>query len=248
MTHDLAKPGETPIALAGGVDVSAIIAKAVETGTGVEAIERLVALQEHMLERGARSAFIDSLAAFQEEVPAIQKSATANVSTKAGGRYSYTYAPLDAIVRVVRPLLRRHGLYYSWDSKVEGQLLTCVCRLRHEAGHEDEASFTCPIEGTSGMSGPQKAASALTFAKRQSLVQVLGLTMTDDDNDAQGEPEIDAPKVTADQAANLEVLAEDVGADKQKFLRYVGHATFADIPAADHRRAVQLLESKRGAA
>ena len=91
------------------------------------------------------------------------------------------------------------------------------------------------------MASPQQvSAIANTYAKRQALVQVLGLTMTEPDTDA-------APveKITATQTADIEALAHEVGANLSAFCRHLGVQSLADIPADQFSRACKELERKR---
>jgi hypothetical protein len=226
--------------------MSGLVRLAIEKQVSVDVLERLVALQERVSDRNARQAMSEAVARFQAECPSIKKGRTARIATKSGGSYSYTFASLDEIARAIRPILHRHGLSYTWDSTTDGKSLACTCILRHVEGGEDRATFSCPTDTRAEMSGAQATASALTYARRQSLVQVLGLTVTDDDTD--GADAKAAEKLTESQAADLCALAEEVGADLPKFLKYMGVGAVSDIPASDYRRAVSALEKKRGRA
>lgn len=242
----------TPAALAPAAtgDLSPLLALAVEKNLDVEKLERLVGLHERALERDARAQFFEAQAEFQRLCPPIRKVAAARTSPE-GGKVLYTFAPLDEIARTINPFLARFGLSYSWDSTVteddKGATLTCVCTVRHKAGHFITATFRCPVAGTNMMSGAQKAASALTYARRQSLVQALGLTTTDDDDDGRDTGASDDAVVTEEQAANLGALIDDVGADKAKFLAFFKVASIAAIPASRFTEAVRMLEAKRKA-
>lgn len=231
--------------VAEGAEMSGLVRLAIEQKVSVDVLERLVALQERVSDRNARQAMTEAVAAFQAECPSIKKGRTARIATKAGGSYSYTFASLDEIARAIRPILHKHGLSYTWDSVVDEGHLTCTCILRHVEGAEDRAMFRCPTDTKAEMSGAQATAAALTYARRQSLVQVLGLTTTDDDTD--GADPKGAEKITEAQVADIYALADEVKADLPKFLKYMGVEAMADIPASDHARAVKALERKRAA-
>lgn len=51
-----------------------------------------------------------ALSAFQGELEPIEKSARVNFKTKAGEVVDFKYAPLDATMKVIYPLLAKHGL------------------------------------------------------------------------------------------------------------------------------------------
>lgn len=241
-THD-----GTALAPAGAdSEITALLRHALDAGASVEALERLVALKERVDDRNARAAFFEALAAVQESMPEIQKKRKATIVTRGGGTYEYRYAALEDITRTIRPVLRQHGLSYSWDVAQSDGALIVTCVLRHVDGHEERASFPVPVDNKAAMSDAQKNGAALTYGRRQSLVAVLGLTTADDDVDG---AEVGAPSaaITAEQAADLEDLIEEVGADKQKFLQWAGVDRLIDLPANRYRKAVQALERRRGA-
>lgn len=226
-------------------DPTSLVRYAIEQRVPVEMLERLVALQERVSARNARAAFFAALARVQEEVGPIKKSATAEIATKSGARYSYTYAPLDAIADAVRPVLARHGFSYSWNSEDDGARVRVTCYLRHVEGHTEDATFSAPTESEARMSGAQKHAAALTFGRRMSLVQVLGISTTDEDTDGAPGRQQGGERITEGQAADLLSLMNEVGADEGRFLAFMRVAAVEDIRADDYRRAVDALEQKR---
>lgn len=225
----------------GELSIGAIIRFAVEKGMEPESLEKLVALHERIEDRAAAKEFAAAMAAFQSECPPIPKTATAKIPTKSGGSYSYRFAPLEKMAPFIRPYLERHGLSYTWDSSEEGNKVTCTCTARHINGHSVSASFTCSNTTAAAMSDAQKSGAALTYARRQSLAQVFGLTMCDpEDTDGGG-----VEKISEHQAANLAAMIQEVGADYSKFLEYLGIEALEDLPLADFDSAIRALEEKR---
>jgi hypothetical protein len=227
--------------------MSSLMEIALEKGT-VESLEKLVALSERVQDRNAAREFGDAKARFQETCPPIRKTSTASVTSKrTGSSYKYAYAELDEIARTVGPHLHVLGLSYSWDSKVEGGKIAVTCTLRHLNGHSERASFECPVDGNDSMSDPQKYASTLTFARRYSLIQVLGLTTCDPDDDARKKPKggDTTGRINPDRVADLEALMDEVKADRAKFLSYMGVAAIEEIAPSDYSKAVKALEAKR---
>lgn len=211
---------------------------AVEHKLPVETLERLQALHERVSDRAAAIEFAQDLAAFQAACPPIAKTSTANVVTKGGARYSYKYAELDQIARTVRPLLAKRGFSYGWDSELRDKTLHCVCTLRHVNGHSEKANFSAPIDSAAGMSEQHKVASALTYARRQSLIQVLGITTADPDTDgASPEP------ITQAQADDLRDLIEECGANLTRFLKWAKIERIEDLPTRDYESAVNAVRA-----
>lgn len=223
-------------------EIGQILRAAIDSKVPVETIERLVALKERIEMRSAAMDFNAALAAFQAECPPIRKTSKASITTKSGGQYAYTYAELDEIARTTRPILTKHGLSYSWDSEVNGNRLTCVCIVRHVAGHSQTAKFNVSTETTSAMSDQQKMAAALTTARRHSLIQALGLTTTDADTDGAEHASHDA--ISNEQAYELADLIKATNSDKAKFLAYIGASSLETIPASAFGRAKAALAAK----
>jgi hypothetical protein len=220
----------------------AIVRLAVERGGDVSAaMKTLYDLKVAEREHASRLAFADALARFQAACPAIPRTSKADIKTRTGTGYGYTYADFEQIAETIGPHLRECGLSFSFDSAVDGGALTCICRLRHVQGHSETSSFTLPTASASAMSEQQKVGAALTFAKRQALTSILGLALTDPDPDGAADP----TTISEHDAANIEALIAEVGADKAKFLAYAGVAHIAGIREADKARVIAALESRR---
>ena len=223
--------------------VATLLALAVEKGLGVEGLEKLVALQERVMDRQAAGEFAQAMADFQKHCPPIARTSTAKIVTGGGSNYSYSYAELDEIARTVNPILSELGFSYTWDSTMTDNLLTCVCTLRHASGHKVSSSFTAPLDQTARMNGPQKAKAALTYSQRCSLISVLGLTTCDPDTDAV-EPTLSGT-ITEAQQADLRALLEEVGAQEERFCKWLGATSVSAIQSRDYSRAIQALEGRR---
>ena len=238
-----------PTALAGEPSIMRVIAYGIEKGTSIDVMEKLYALARDDADRKALREFSAAMAAFQAECPPIRKTSSASIVTKAGAKYGYTYAELDEIARTVGPFLHKHGLSYSWDSSEDKGSIVCTCIVKHANGHRETAKFSCPTDSAAAMSGAQRQAAALTYARRQSLVQALGLTTADPDTDGADDVQpVDPTPITETQAANLDCLIDEVKADRKRMLAHFGVETLADLPAARFKEAIEGLERKRSRA
>lgn len=167
------------------IDPQALLTRAVEGNASVETLERLFALAKDVREVQAREAWNEAMAEFQRRCPPIKKTKTAEIVT-AKGFYKYSYAPLDEIVEIIRPLLGELGLSISWSSRVEPSRVIVSCRIAHVLGYaENSGEISMPIPDASDRGGgnpAQRVGSALTYARRYSLLQVTGLAPEDDDD------------------------------------------------------------------
>jgi len=226
------------------IDHGALMKLAVEKGMeGVQALERLVALQERAVEREAAAAFHAAMSAFQAECPEIAKRGTVDTVTKRGAHIKYAFAKLDDIAHEIRPRLDECNLSYSWDSSVDDQVLSCTCTVTHIAGHSRTATFSCPVEQSQQRSVAQNHAATLTYARRQSLIQALGLVTADEDTDAARGP---VETITPEQARSLEDWISEANADRAKFLSWAGVEHIEDLSAAKYDNAVAALRKKAG--
>lgn len=207
-------------------------------------LKELVGLHERMEDRVARRAFFDALRKFQQECPPVEKNKTANIPTKGGGKYSFKYAELDVLERHVKHHLDANDLAYNFDTTVDekGLLLTNICTLRHALGHSERSSFTLPTASDSAMTAQQRFASANNFAKRQTLANVLGISITDKEVP---DEDIDPTTLTEDQLTVIEDLMRETGADVGRFLKLFDADFVSQIRASDYARAVALLEEKK---
>lgn len=184
-----------------------LISQAINKGVSVDTMERLMKMRREMKEEYAKEQFDKSLADFQSECPVIKK--TKNVLNKDKVSTRYKYAPLDAIVNQVRPLLQRHGFSYSINAKVENSTVMAIMKVTHRAGHSETSEFQIPIDPDAFMNQQQKFASALTFAKRYAFCNAFGILTGDDDDDGVHAGMVDEkPKAEAKKVPSVDYLGQ----------------------------------------
>ncbi len=216
-----------------------IIAAGVAAGTAsAEAAQILQSMLYRDQDREARRAYFEALSAFQAECPPI-------VREKSAGNYKYS--PIEAIASQTAPLLRKHGFSYHFTTELAEQGTLVTCHLTHVEGHSESSPVLVPrAKLRGGGTDVQEAGATITYGKRYSYLNATGIMTADQDTDGvfrdpPGDP------VTASQAADLQALAEEVGADEQKFLRWARADSWAGIPASKLEACVRALEAKRRA-
>ena len=118
------------------------------------------------------------------DMPTISKTETADVPTKTGGKYSYTYATLAETLSAVRPVLAKHGLAVSQEVvDVDGRVgvVTLVT-------HKDGATERFGPLVMAGGGTPQSVGSAISYARRYAITAVFGLATEDDDEAGEESP------------------------------------------------------------
>lgn len=120
-----------------------------------------------------------ALAVLQTRLPRIEKAQTADVPTKSGGSYSYSYADLAQITRELMPILGELGLSFIAKPTMSGDRFVLAYRLLHTSGESEDGEYPLPTNGT-----PQAVGSAITYARRYCLCAVTGIAPEDDDGAA----------------------------------------------------------------
>jgi ERF superfamily len=168
------------------MDPYALLSKAIEVGAGIETVERLVALAQEVRALQAREAWYGAMAQFQKDCPKIHKTLTARIQTSRAS-FNYSYAPLSEILDVIQPVMAPLGLSVSWRLPriVDDRVITS-CRVAHAMGHvEDSGEIAVPIitkDPEIGASPPQRVGAAMTYARRYSLMAIVGLAPEEDDD------------------------------------------------------------------
>lgn len=170
------------------IDVQSLIQTALEKDSNIEILERLFELQKNVRDQQAKEAWNHAMARFQAECPPIKKTATAKISTRGGGSFDYSYAPLGDIMAIVQPVMGPLGLHVSFRVSYEKGLAIANCRVSHEFGHfEESGNVAMPVDDSSGMGAnpAQRVGIAQSYAKRYAAAAVLGIS-PEEDPDAKG--------------------------------------------------------------
>ena len=220
-----------------------MLERAVSSNAGVEVISKLMDLQDRWQASHARRSFDEAMAAAKAEIPVIMKNREVDF-TSPKGRTNYRHEDLAEIARTVDPILSRHGLSYRFrvTSNVN-EPVSVTCILSHRAGHSEETTLSAGRDESGNKNSIQAIGSAITYLQRYTLKAALGLAAASDDDGAA----VEAPDyVSRAQLNEIIDLAEAVGADKEKFCKYLRVGSLAEIPANRFDHAVKLLEAKRG--
>jgi hypothetical protein len=223
-------------------DLLVLLGHAREQKLSPDQIGKLLDIYERVMARSAQQQFNEAMARFQNECPPIAKTSKADIASRSGARFTYTYAELQDILTTIRPALHTCGLSVAWDGENKDGSYTSICRVRHIGGHEEQTRFVVPISSAAGMSEQQKVASAGTFADRNSLIRALGIRAVDDDNDG-AEPEC-FQAIDSSQHEVLKDLILRSGTDLHKFLAHYKIERIDLMPKVNYQNAVALLVGK----
>jgi hypothetical protein len=220
--------------------VNVIARAASDPNTDVDKLERLLAMQERVLEREAEQRFNVAMREAQEEMGPVLKN-------KSNKETHSTYADLEQVSKLMDPIIYRHGFSMSFGTSdcPYPNHYRVTCDVSHTGGFSKHYQADVPVDNT-GPKGSQNKTmthgfgSALSYGRRYLKLLIFDVATTDDDGRAasEGGPINDA------QAAILNGLADEVKADKIAFCRYLKVDSIRDIPAFRYNDAMGLLRQK----
>jgi hypothetical protein len=116
--------------------------------------------------------------------PALVKAINAIEGVKKGADnpfFKSKYANLESVIEAAHDALSDNGLaVMQGPGPMDGNCITLTTRLVHESGEWIETDFSLPA----GKMDPQAAGSAITYARRYSLMAMLNMPAVDDDGEA----------------------------------------------------------------
>lgn len=156
---------------------------ATDAAFDVAKLQALLAVKKEWEADEARKAFHVAFSAFKAEAVRIIR----NKTIADGPLKNRRYADLFTVVDAVTPALSQHGLSHSWvTTKNEKDWIEVACTLTHVAGHAERREFGGPPD-TGGAKNPiQARASTLSYLQRYTLLMVLGMAVSDQDDDGRG--------------------------------------------------------------
>lgn len=210
----------------------------------VAKLEKLLELKERWDKTESRKAFDAALSSAKGEIKPIFKGRKVDF-TSSKGRTNYDYEDLSLIAEHIDPILGKYGLSYRYRPEQKGTELYVTCIVSHRDGHSEETTLKANNDETGNKNTIQSVGSAATYLQRYTLKLALGLSATnDDDGRGAGAP---IEYITESQAADIRAFADEVKADRTKFLEYMGVESVDKILKADHKKAINSLEAKRKA-
>lgn len=263
ISHDVPQPSE------GGALVSMIERLAIDPRVDVEKLERLLMMQERVMDRNSKSAFMAAFSAMQPELPTIERNGRIVVYSKAdrdrvGGpppgavpQQQTPYALFEDINEAVRPILARHafGLSFRIGSTADGKI-TVTCILSHGAGHSEQTEMVLKHDASGSKNDVQAIGSSVSYGKRYTLLAILNISSrakidADDDGNAAGTPTEKAddpnPMIDDDQATHIDSLITSTGANRDNILKAYRVADISGLRVSQYQDALAKLRAKQSA-
>lgn len=228
-------PDQQPPALPSAVAVvtpMTMIDRALASNHAPETLERLFALQERWEKNQGRKAFDAAVSMAKAAIPAIVKNKA--------GHNNKRYADFAAIATTVDPILANHGLSYRFRTSQANGQISVTCVLSHRDGHSEETTLAGPADASGSKNAIQAIGSTLSYLQRYSLVQMLGLASTEDDD---GKAASGVALLTEKQADDIRDALEANSKPLAKLLTWQKVERIEDIPAANFEACINAIKA-----
>ena len=219
----------------------AVIAQAVaDPRIDVEKMSKLLDMHERIVTEQRKSEFMAAMSRLQAKLPQIRKDGRIVVKGVERSRF----ARIEDIDICIRPLLAEEGFAFSFDTdSSDAKMFKISCKLSHRDGHSETKFLTLPIDANEYRSNVQSIGSTVAYGKRQLIKMWLNLVEKGEDDGGQGGSKL----IDAQQVATIDTLIKEVGADKSRFLKYMGCEKTSGILSRDFQKAMNSIETKRRA-
>ena len=179
----LAEVKEAAPQLSGLALMNAALQKAIEQGSALEVVDRLVKARSEAVEYAAKIAFDQAMQRTQSKVKRVIPDAT---NPQTHSRYA-SYAKLDA---AIRPVYSEEGFAPSFDTQDcdKTETVRVVCYLSHNQGHTRTYHIDMPADGKGAKGGDvmtrtHATGSAVSYGKRYLLGMIFNVTVGEQDDD-----------------------------------------------------------------
>lgn len=220
--------------------INVIARAASDPNTDVDKLERLLAMQERVLEREAEQRFNVAMREAQEEMGPVLKN-------RKNSETHSTYADLEQVSKLMDPIIYRHGFSMSFGTAdcPYPNHYRVTCDVSHTGGFSKHYQADVPVDNT-GPKGAQNKTmthgfgSALSYGRRYLKLLIFDVATTDDDGRGAG----NGKPINKQQVETLNGLCDAVKADKIAFCRYLKVDAIPEIPAFAYDNAVAVLTQK----
>ena len=159
----------------------------------VAKMQALLDMQAQVEERNATKTFDSAFIALQAELPSIAQDGKIEIRAKENGertgrvQQATPYATFNGIMKVIKPLLTKHGFGLSFETEqTAGGLLLVRGKLTGH-GHERATAFPLPAEASGSKNNVQGWGSSLSYGKRYCTISLLNIVSgAKEDRDTDG--------------------------------------------------------------
>lgn len=216
--------------------ISMIERVAMSPDVDVEKMERMLDMQERILNRNAMTAFNAAMAKMQSDMPIIDRNSAIAVN----GSVRSKFASFDHIMKIVRPILQQYGFAVSFRTGSDAQIITVTGVLMHKEGHREETSMSLPVDSSGSKNAVQAIGSSTSYAKRYVLCALLNIATGDEDDDGEMADFNELSQAVKD-IEGVETIEELQATFKRCWASFTGKSDRARLTAAKDAKKGDLL-------
>lgn len=144
----------------------------VDPNADIAKLEKMLDMQERIMDRNAKQAFSADFATMQIDLPRIAENGVGHNKAK--------YALLEDINDAVRPVLHKYGFGVSFSIDQQQSQVTVKAKLSHRLGHYEETCLSLPLDTSGSKNAVQAAGSTISYGKRYAICALLNISTGDD--------------------------------------------------------------------
>ena len=220
-TDNVSRETSEPI---GATSIIQVIERAaMNPDVDMEKMERLLVMQERILDRQGEVEFSNAMARVQAALPTVTRNAY-NQQT------SSKYAKHESLAEAIKPVYTKEGFSITFsegEAPKEG-FIRIIGILRHRAGYKEKHHVDMPLD-IAGIKGsvnktPTHATGSTFSYGRRYLTCLIFDVATGDDTDGQAGIKL----ITEEQANAIHAKIVDNGVNMDAFMRWLNKSVKAD--------------------
>jgi hypothetical protein len=223
------------------VQVMEMIAKAAsDPAFDVTKLEKLMDLQDRLLNRQAKQKFAEDYVKMKPKLPLVMR-------LHKNSQTNSMYSKMEDINQKIDPVLAEFG--FGTSHKVVAQTdkqVTVTVELWHRGGHVESTNLSMPLDD-SGIAGkvnktaPHAISSTIMYLRRVGECALLNIS-TGNDVDGNTSGHVDNSTIETEQAVDIDTRARALGEKYHgKFLEWLGVSAANEIKTSDLKKAIGAL-------
>lgn len=231
MTDKPKDPG-TEVAVAEDASTSMIQVierAALNPDVDIEKMERLLNMQERIIDKQAKQEFNIAMSEAQSKMGQVSTDAT-NPQTKS------KYASYSALDKALRPIYTAHGFALSFDGgdSPQEKYVRVRCEVSHKGGFSKNHHVDMPADGKGAKGGDvmtltHAAGAAFTYGQRYLLKLIFNVAIGENDDDGNSAGAVISEK----QKDDILRLLKQTGVDTLRLLTYMSKVCKREIKSVD---------------
>lgn len=165
--------------------LNAVIERALASpATGIDVLERLLAMQERIEARTAKHDFTKAKIAMRAELPEVTMKGHIVIRKDDKIIQDTPFARFEDLHEAVMPVLTAHGfdLKFRTGLSPDGKVMVTTI-LAHVGGHEEETDFILPHDSSGSKNSVQAVGSSTSYGKRYGTLAILNIKVCGEDDD-----------------------------------------------------------------